>query len=241
MNQPVQQVVVNVENKSNGLGLAGLIFSCVGWLTCGALCIPGALLSFFGLFFKPRGTAVAGLIVGFPGVIFFFVMGLGMLAGMLGIGVAATGAVDQAREAARRASEQSRISPELNNEEAVEPSPANDQFPVPVPSEPVSTETTVEPTVSETDTNVGETKTNVGETKPSSMDPKPVIEPKPKVDPLTVQRTFSDKTGKFKVEATVISFGAGLVSLKRVDNGKIVTIDASKLGDADQQWLKENF
>jgi hypothetical protein len=224
MNQPVQHVVVNVENKSNGFGLAGLIFSCIGWLTCGALCIPGAFLSFIGLFFKPRGTAIAGLIVGFPGVIFFAVVGMGMLAGILGIGAAATGAVEQAREAARRASEQNQI----NAEQISEPA----QPVEPKPEEPSQAEVTM-PTPIETNP--------VVETKPTVEAPPAIEQPEPKVDPTTIQRTFSDASGKFKVEATVVSYGAGQVSLKRADTGKIVTIDASKLCEEDQKWLNETF
>ena len=53
-----------IKNDSNGLGLAGLVFSAHGWFTCGLLCIPGAVLSLLGLFSSgPKGTAVAGLIV----------------------------------------------------------------------------------------------------------------------------------------------------------------------------------
>jgi hypothetical protein len=224
MNQPVQHVVVNVENKSNGFGLAGLIFSCIGWLTCGALCIPGAFLSFIGLFFKPRGTAIAGLIVGFPGVIFFAVVGMGMLAGILGIGAAATGAVEQAREAARRASEQNQINAEQISEPA---QPVESK-----PEEPSQAEVTM-PTPIETNP--------VVETKPTVEAPPAIEQPEPKVDPTTIQRTFSDASGKFKVEATVVSYGAGQVSLKRADTGKIVTIDASKLCEEDQKWLNETF
>lgn len=224
MNQPVQQVVVNVENKSNGFGLAGLIFSCIGWLTCGALCIPGAFLSFIGLFFKPRGTAIAGLIVGFPGVIFFVVVGMGMLAGILGIGAAATGAVEQAREAARIASEQ-----KMNAEQISEPVEPVDSK----PEEPSQSPDVTMPNPIETNP--------VVETKPTVEVPPAIEPPKPKVDPTTIQRTFSDASGKFKVEATVVSYDAGLVSLKRVDTGKIVTIDATKLCEDDQKWLNETF
>lgn len=93
---PSQPQVVIIKNETNPLALAGLIFSVLGWGTCGLLCIVGAPLSLFALFSKgPKGLAVAGLIVGFPGVIFFFVVGSGLVAGALGIGAAAT-AVSQA-------------------------------------------------------------------------------------------------------------------------------------------------
>ncbi len=204
MNQPVQQIVVHVENKSNGFGLAGLILSILGWLTCGVLCIPGAFISFIGLFSKPRGTAIAGLIVGFPGVIFFVFVGMGILAGLLGLGAAASGGLEQAREAARRA--------QLD-------------------------QVKVEPLVEEPKTEV----------EPEAVQPTPEPEPEPVVDPdkvenpLEVTRTFSDESDKFRVEAKVISVSAGQVSLKRADNGKIVTVPISKLSERDQRWLRVNF
>lgn len=232
--QPVQHVVVNVENKSNGFGLAGLIFSCIGWLTCGALCIPGAFLSFIGLLFKPRGTAIAGLIVGFPGVIFFAFVGLGMLTAFLGIGAAATGAVDKARAAARAA--------EQNNQQALdnatEPSVSQAD---PIDSDPEPIDSKSEPLVTQSEPVVSQVEPVASQVPVEEKPQEPAPMPKQKQDPTTIERTFADKSGKFKVEATVVQYGAGQVSLKRVDNGKIVTIDASKLSQADQDWLAENF
>ena len=56
------------------------------------LCIPGAFFCLLALFFKgPKSVPIAGLIIGFPGTIFFGLVGFGMIAGFLGIGaVAAT-------------------------------------------------------------------------------------------------------------------------------------------------------
>ena len=54
--------VVVQQQPTNSLGLAGLVLSIIGWLTCGLLCIPGAFVSFLGLFSKaPKGLAIAGL------------------------------------------------------------------------------------------------------------------------------------------------------------------------------------
>ena len=69
--QPVQQVVVNqVEpQSSNGIGIAGFVIS----LVCIFLCwipilnfivwLPGMILSLIGIFKKPRGLAIAGLVI----------------------------------------------------------------------------------------------------------------------------------------------------------------------------------
>ena len=76
---------VIIEQQSNGLGIAGLIFSCLGWLTCGVLCIPGVVLSIIGLGKQPNGTAIAGIIVGAPGVIGMILAIVIFFGGMLGM------------------------------------------------------------------------------------------------------------------------------------------------------------
>lgn len=92
-NLPTQQqtIVIQAQPGNSGLGTAGLIFSILGWFTCGLLCPLGALLSFFGLFSRgSKSYAIAGLIVGFPGVIFLMFFGFGILAALLGLGAVAT-------------------------------------------------------------------------------------------------------------------------------------------------------
>lgn len=54
---------------SNGLGLAGFIVSLVGLISCGCLSIFGIILSGIALTRRPRGFAIAGLIIGVLGVL----------------------------------------------------------------------------------------------------------------------------------------------------------------------------
>lgn len=77
--------VVVLKHETNGLGLAGLVFSCLGWVTCGLLSFPGVLFSLLGLLNRPRGTAIAGLLVGLPGSVFFLVSGMAMVLGLIGL------------------------------------------------------------------------------------------------------------------------------------------------------------
>lgn len=49
-------------------------------------------------------------------------------------------------------------------------------------------------------------------------------------------RTWSDSTGKFKLQATLISNTAGTVRLKKAD-GKVISLPVAKLSKADQQYL----
>ena len=74
-------VIVNqVEKKSNGVGIAGfvlalcaLFFSWIpvlNWI----LWILGLILSFVGIFRKPKGLAIAGLIISCLGLILIIVL-----------------------------------------------------------------------------------------------------------------------------------------------------------------------
>lgn len=72
MHQPYSQsrepIYIGFEKPVNGLGIAGFIVSISGLLlTFGLICPLGILLSFFALFKKPRGLAVAGLLIGILG------------------------------------------------------------------------------------------------------------------------------------------------------------------------------
>ena len=67
--QQMPPQTVNVVHQSNGCGVAGFIFSILslflswipilGWV----IWFLGFLLSFIGIFFSPRGLAIAGLII----------------------------------------------------------------------------------------------------------------------------------------------------------------------------------
>lgn len=51
-------------------------------------------------------------------------------------------------------------------------------------------------------------------------------------------RTWTDATGKFKIEATLVSVADGKATLKRSDNGTEIAIPVDKLSAADQEYLK---
>jgi hypothetical protein len=216
MASPNQVVIVN--EPSNGIGLAGLIFSSIGWLTCGLLCIPGAFLSFLGLFSRgPKGTAIAGLIVGFPGVVFFVLVGGTMLAGFIGIGgaisagTAATAGATAAAASAQITDEASLDSPASTTEADPEPPLIESDVAEPIPevAEPVISPMPVEP------------------------DPLPVMTEQPEEE---VFREFSDATGKFRVSAVFLGLVNGKVKLKKTD-GTVIEVPLDKLSDGDVAWI----
>lgn len=65
------------------------------------------------------------------------------------------------------------------------------------------------------------------------------LEPSPAEDAPSI-RTFSDASGKFSVEASVVKIDTEKITLKRVDNGKEIEILISKLSDADQEWIRDH-
>lgn len=65
-----QQIIINqVEHKSNGVGTAGFVLAIIaiflGWIPVFGwiLWVLGLILSFAGVFKKPRGLAIAGLVL----------------------------------------------------------------------------------------------------------------------------------------------------------------------------------
>lgn len=70
----------------NGLGIAGFIVSIVGVLSCGCLSPIGGLLSLVAVFRRPRGFAIAGVIIGALGTVLlafvgYVVVSMGVLMG----------------------------------------------------------------------------------------------------------------------------------------------------------------
>lgn len=84
-------------NGSNGLGLAGFIVSLVGFIACGGLICPiGLIMSLVALTKRPKGFAIAGVVIGALGslgfVLVFFVFGIAALMALVGLGLAVAAA-----------------------------------------------------------------------------------------------------------------------------------------------------
>ncbi len=52
-------------------------------------------------------------------------------------------------------------------------------------------------------------------------------------------RTWTDSTGKFKIEARFEKFEKGKVHLKRKDNGKMLVVSSAKLSKTDQAFFRK--
>jgi len=83
-----QTIIINQQTKSsNAAGIAGLILSVISWFL---FCFPimgsiiwllGAVFSIIGLFKRPRGAAIAGVIISFIGLIILIFV----IAGIFGL------------------------------------------------------------------------------------------------------------------------------------------------------------
>ena len=83
------QVFIQMQEKqSNGMGTAGFVLSLIALLLCWVpvldwiLWFLGMIFSFVGVFKKPRGLAIAGLVISFIGIIFIIAV-VGAVAGAL--------------------------------------------------------------------------------------------------------------------------------------------------------------
>jgi type II secretory pathway pseudopilin PulG len=84
--QPIGSQVYVQRGPTNGLGLAAFITSLVGLVLClGVLSPVGLLLSLFAVFKKPRGFAVAGVVLGLIGTIMLVVVTGGLVLMTLGV------------------------------------------------------------------------------------------------------------------------------------------------------------
>jgi hypothetical protein len=208
-------ITVNVQGNgagNSGLGTAGLIFSILGWFTCGLLCPLGAFLSFLGLFSRgSKSNAVAGLIVGFPGVFFLVFVGFSIIAGMLGIGATA-----------------SAIAMKKNESKSV-------QSTVVQPSEPI-----IENAITETPTEENKpVSPAITDEPPTIVEPPietPTIDEAPP-KPTFELREWSNASGSRKIIAKYNSHNDKTVNLTYED-GTIKDVEIAKLSTADQEWIK---
>lgn len=240
-----QTVIIQNEGNS-GVGTAGLIFSILGWVTCGLLCPIGAILSFIGLFSKgAKGHAVAGLIVGFPGVLFLVFVGGGIIISLLGLGTVTVAAINEAEKQQRQMELESPRESELFSpvvaDEVVEPVEPVDTIAFSLPDEPTENAIAEPESVVEIETAQPVDQKEM-ESDPEIETATPLIvsdisdEPEP-AEPE--YREFTDVTHKFKIEAKYISKTDTTVTLERKDNGKQVTLPINKLSSADMRWINE--
>ncbi|MHC5202108.1 hypothetical protein [Myroides sp. LJL119] len=88
-NNPYEQgpiYIQQVKSQTNALGLAGFILSILslftGWIPVlgWGVWFLGALFSVIGVFKKPRGFAIAGIIISFIGILFLLIFFTALLA-----------------------------------------------------------------------------------------------------------------------------------------------------------------
>jgi len=84
-----QTIIINQQQKkSNGLGTAGFVLALIalflGWVPVlgWILWLLGLIFSFIGVFKKPKGLAIAGLVISLIGIIVLIVIFAGVLGGV---------------------------------------------------------------------------------------------------------------------------------------------------------------
>lgn len=79
-NNPQTIIVNQTERQTNGIGTAGFIIAIIaiflGWIPIVGWLIwfVGLVLSFVGMFRKPKGLAIAGLVISLIGIIILIVI-----------------------------------------------------------------------------------------------------------------------------------------------------------------------
>jgi nucleoside recognition membrane protein YjiH len=83
--QAGQTILINqTQKKSNGIGTAGFVLSLIalfmGWVPVFGwiVWLLGLILSFVGVFKKPKGMAIAGMVISLLGLILIFVAFAGL-------------------------------------------------------------------------------------------------------------------------------------------------------------------
>lgn len=77
-------IVTHQKSQSNGTGTAGFVLALIalffGWIPLAGwlLWFLGMILSFIGVFKKPRGLAIAGLVISFIGIILLIFLFAGL-------------------------------------------------------------------------------------------------------------------------------------------------------------------
>lgn len=86
-----QTVIMQQENRKNGLGLAGFIMSLTGLVLCWVpvlswlLLVPSFLLSFIGQFRKPRALAIIGAVISGLVILVKLLLSFGFWAGLMSL------------------------------------------------------------------------------------------------------------------------------------------------------------
>lgn len=245
--QPNQTVVVQLADGTSELAIAGLIFSILGWFTCGLLCIPGAFLCGLALLQSgPKGMAIAGLIVGFPGTIFFGFVGLGIIMSFLGAGAAATGAAGAAGTTGIQSvavdtdSSDADSDPQMDSgtPETLEPTVSNDDPDV---------ESRYATLMAKYDSAIREIELEDARKENLRIELAELEEELRELEnnkppPLNYSpRRWESADGKFSITGTLVRTDslAGTATITREDDGRTVTVKTFQLSDADRNHLRE--
>jgi hypothetical protein len=234
-----QQINIHAP-ANNGLAVAGFACSLLGLMTCGLLGPLGLLFSLLALIKPPRGMAFAGVVLGSIGSAWLFLGGFALFTAICTLPTA----YDQASKAIEREqAKQAAARQEAVQRERDEKRDAKREALAIARESETSSSAFADPPLS-----------------PTPTPPKPAIAPSPEPEPATAEsdpalsaadqalldaghkfrpRLWQAAVGKFSVVASFHHAVGEQITLVREHTGKQITIERSKLSEADQTYLQE--
>lgn len=235
---------LTVETDANSWGTAGFVMALIGWFTCGTISILGLIFSIIGLCSpgKAKGLAAAGLILSIPALFVFAFLGVWIFSSIYVLNthdLPVAKNSEQSKEtpiqqverlrneaSARIERNSQRVKDELARieREAEERNIPNPLVVKPREFVPLEQLYPEPPTV-----------------EPAAMAETPKAEEKPAPQPKLTRRTFTDFTGKHKINVFVIAYKDGWVKFRKVDEDAEQTLPVTRLSERDRKWLEENY
>lgn len=232
---------IHVEVQSNGFGTAGFIVALISFFTCGLVSPLALIMCFIGLFGRPKGMAAAGFILSLIGSWWLFAFGFAIILGMLGLGAAGTAIANlpppEKPKSRAVSTEQPRFeAPRFEKQPATNQPFVEQPRIIPEPEQPAPDLQALEQERRRAAEELAEQNRLAQELAAAQA-----AEQKAAAELAARRRTWSSADGQFKVEADFVSYGGGKVKLRRVDNGKELSLDEEILSPGDMAWIRSRL
>lgn len=233
--QPTQTVIIHAP-PSNGLGTAGFIVSLISFFLCGLTSPLGLMMSLVALFFRPRGMAAAGVLLGALGSWWLFAGGMAIIAAIGGLIGLANAPPPESASPPSSPPSVATVHESITSTEMVADTPQTTSadeteaadLPQPQPAEPAvdSPPEVATPPQPETD-----------ESDYARLQELRAERDRREAAARKRFRTWTTADGKFSVDAEFVYVIRDSVKLRRLD-GKEITVPLERLSDVDRDWIE---